>query len=121
MDSKNLRNLNELDFDSVIASSTVPVLVDFGAEWCAPCKAQAKILERLAEGSHHFVVATVDIDESPGLAARFGVRGVPTLLAFDAGKEVARRTGLASEPAIRALVGVPRTFETERNPAATTP
>lgn len=101
MASKNLRPLNELDFDTVVATSTVPVLVDFGAEWCAPCKAQSKILERLAGDSAGFVVATVDIDECPNLAARFGVRGVPTLLAFSGGKEKARRTGLASEASIR--------------------
>jgi thioredoxin 1 len=105
MASKNLKSLNELDFDSAIANSTVPVLVDFGAEWCAPCKAQAKVLERMADESR-FAIVTVDIDECPGLAARYGVRGVPTLLAFSGGKETARRLGLANEASIRALLNV---------------
>ncbi len=107
MASKNLQSLNELDFDTAIASSTVPVLVDFGAEWCGPCKAQAKILERMAEGSPPVTIATVDVDDCPGLAARFGVRGVPTLLAFSGGKEIGRRLGLASEASIRALLRTP--------------
>ena len=106
MASKNLRPLNELDFDTVIASATIPVLVDFGAEWCAPCKAQAKILERMTDDPS-VVIATVDIDECPDLAARFRVRGVPTLLAFNGGKEAGRRTGLASEASIRALLSTP--------------
>jgi thioredoxin 1 len=103
MASKTLKSLNELDFDSTIARSTVPVLVDFGAEWCAPCKAQAKVLERMADESI-FAIVTVDIDECPGLAARYRVRGVPTLVAFSGGKETARRTGLANEASIRALL-----------------
>lgn len=109
MSSKHLKTLNELDFDQAIASATAPLLVDFGAEWCAPCKVQAKILEKLVEESPHLAIATVDIDECPDLAARFGVRGVPTLVAFSGGKETARRTGLASEASIRALFYTART------------
>lgn len=109
MSSKNLKTLNELDFDQAIASATAPLLVDFGAEWCAPCKAQAKVLEKVLSGSPELAIATVDIDECPGLAARFGVRGVPTLVAFSGGRETARRTGLASEATIRALIHTART------------
>ena len=112
MASTKLKSLNELDFDQAIASATAPLLIDFGAEWCAPCKAQAKILEKMLDESPPLAIATVDIDESPGLAARFGVRGVPTLLAFSGGSETARRTGLASEASIRALLSTARTSTT---------
>jgi thioredoxin 1 len=104
MASSKVQILNELNFDSVIAGATVPVLVDFGADWCAPCKVQARILDRVAEESGSVMVAMVDADECPELAARFGVRGLPTLIAFHRGKETARRLGLTNEATIRALV-----------------
>ena len=107
MASKNLEVLNELDFDQVVSSATVPVLVEFGAEWCAPCKVQSAILERVAEGARHAVIATVDIDECPNIAARFGVRGVPTLVVFQRGKETARRLGLTNEAGVRLLMSGP--------------
>ena len=107
MASKNLEVLNELDFDQVVSTATVPVLVEFGAEWCAPCKVQSAILERVAEGARHAVIATVDIDECPNIAARFGVRGVPTLVVFQRGKETARRLGLTNEAGVRLLVSGP--------------
>jgi thioredoxin 1 len=109
MASSKVQILNELNFDSVLASATVPVLVDFGADWCAPCKVQSKILDRIAEESSAVLIAMVDADECPELAARFGVRGLPTLIAFDRGKETARRLGLANEAAIRAIVTPSRT------------
>ncbi len=107
MASKNLQVLNELDFDQVVSTATVPVLVEFGAEWCAPCKVQSAILERVAEGARNVVIATVDIDECPNIAARFGVRGVPTLVVLQRGKETARRLGLTNEAGVRSLVGSP--------------
>jgi len=85
----------------------VPVLVEFGAEWCAPCKVQSAILERVAEVTRHAVIATNDIDECPNIAARFGVRGVPTLVVFQGGKETARRLGLTNEAGVRLLMSGP--------------
>ena len=107
MASKNVRVLNELDFDQVVSASTVPVLVEFSAEWCAPCKVQSAVLDRLAGELAGALIATVDIDECPDLASRFDVRGVPTLVAFSGGKETARRLGLTNEVGVRLLVNGP--------------
>jgi thioredoxin 1 len=106
MTSDKVLVLNELNFDAAIDGSERPVLVDFTAAWCGPCRAQSAILHAFAENAD-VLVATVDVDDCPDLAARFGVRGMPTLLAFRGGKEIGRRLGLASERTISALVSLP--------------
>jgi thioredoxin 1 len=107
MPSRKIQVLNDLNFEAVVAKADRPVLVDFTATWCGPCKLQSKILDQLAESSDAIIIGTVDVDESPELAARFGVRGMPTLLAFRSGRETARRLGVASEPVIRSLLAAP--------------
>jgi thioredoxin 1 len=104
MASSKIQTINELNFESLVLGAEGPVLLDFTASWCGPCKAQTAILERVAEGSSAVLVGCVDVDECPELAARFGVRGMPTLLAFSAGKETGRRLGLTSEQGVRALL-----------------
>lgn len=114
MPSSKIQIINDLNFEAVVLKADRPVLVDFTAAWCGPCKVQSKILDRLAETSDAVLVGVVDVDESPELAARFGVRGMPTLLAFRHGKETARRLGVATEAVIQSLVGV----QASENPAA---
>jgi thioredoxin 1 len=104
MASKNVQVFNDLNFDDLVLGATGTVLVDFTATWCGPCKLQSTILEQLAGEAGAPVVGTVDVDDCPDLAARFGVRGMPTLVAFSAGKETGRRLGLTREAGIRALV-----------------
>ncbi len=105
MASHKVKTLNDLNFDAAISAATGPVLVDFTATWCGPCKIQSTILDRIADESDGVLVAAVDVDECPALAARFGVRGMPTLLVFRGGKEAGRRLGLANEAATRTLLG----------------
>ncbi len=107
MASRRIAVLNEVNFDEVVRNTKGPVLVEFTATWCGPCRAQAAILERIAEGSGAPFIAEVDVDECPALAARFGVRGMPTLLVFRDGRETGRRLGLATEAAIQKLVAAP--------------
>jgi thioredoxin 1 len=105
MASTKVQILNELNFDSLVLNAAGPVLVEFTAAWCAPCKSQAVILERMAEQSDDVVIGVVDVDECPELAGRFAVRGMPTLLAFRGGRETGRRIGLTNEQGVRALLG----------------
>ena len=96
--------LTEKSFDTAINSPNV--LVDFYAEWCGPCRAQAPVLEAFAERYEGRVkVAKLDVDQAPSVAQRLGIMSVPTLVAFCEGKETARRTGVQSSEGLAALVG----------------
>ena len=89
--------LNQTAFDSTINSSTAPVLVDLGAEWCGPCKMLAPVLDEIAtEQADKSVIAKVNIDESPELAVRFGITSIPTLIVFKNGQPVRTLNGLQS-------------------------
>ena len=80
----------------LIERSEVPVLVDFYADWCAPCRFMAPVLDRFArENAGKVVVAKVDTEASPDQAMRLGIRGIPTLVLFVAGREVDRQVGAA--------------------------
>lgn len=100
-----VHEINELDFDAEVLEAGVPVLVDFTAQWCPPCRALAPILHRLAEeGAGRLKVVAVDGDRSPALARRFGIRGLPTVVAFAGGREVARHVGLTTKEKLLKLV-----------------
>ncbi|RKY19529.1 MAG: thioredoxin [Planctomycetota bacterium] len=93
-----VRQLKSSDFDEFVGGSELPVVVDFWAEWCPPCKFLAPIFERLAErfaGKVEFV--KVDVDVAPDVAARFGIYAIPTLILLKDGKEVARQEGALPE------------------------
>jgi thioredoxin 1 len=106
MSSDRVHELNELNFDSMVLKQPGPVLVDFTATWCGPCKALAPVVARIADETWgRVVVGEVDADADPQLAAMFRVRGMPTLIVFQDGKEVARRVGWTNDDGVRALLG----------------
>ena len=89
------------DFDAAV-TTRLPVLVDLWAPWCGPCRAVSPALENLArERAGRIKLVKVNVDESPAIAGRFGVQGIPTLLVVDEGTVVARQTGAAPEAALR--------------------
>jgi thioredoxin 2 len=92
-------------FQKVVMESGLPVLVDFWAPWCGPCRSMAPVLEALAQrNAGGLVVAKLDTDQNPELSARFGIRGVPTLILFQDGREVSRQTGAVPLPNIEAMI-----------------
>ena len=105
MGGKNVQEFNELNFETEVLQSEVPVLVDFSATWCGPCKAIAPLVGQLAdEYAGKVKVGTIDIDESPGIAQRFGIRGVPTLYVFKGGEVVGKMVGAAPKQNIAQLM-----------------
>jgi thioredoxin 1 len=98
-------NINTTDFETKVLQSDVPVLVDFWAEWCGPCKMIGPAIEELStEFAGKAKVFKVDVDSEGTLAERYGIMSIPQLLVFKGGKEVDRMVGAAPKPQIAELL-----------------
>lgn len=105
MGSELISNLNDSNFSEVVEKSAGPVLVDFWAEWCMPCRALAPIIDELAnefKGKVQF--AKLNVDEAREVPAKFGIRGIPTLILFQNGKKVTELVGNQPKEKIRSLL-----------------
>jgi len=93
------------EFDKVVLKSTLPVIVDFWAPWCGPCRMVAPILDKLAkEFDGKLVIAKVNTDENQEYAYKYSVQGIPTMLFFFGGKLVYRHVGAAPAPMLKTMV-----------------
>lgn len=98
MASANILQLDDHNFDGEINKGAIPVLVDFWAPWCGPCRMIAPVLDKIADATAgQALVAKVNVDEAPGVASRFRVSSIPTLLFFKNGEVQGQVVGLQSE------------------------
>ncbi len=102
MAATNMLTFNSGNFEQEVLKSTAPVLVDFWAEWCGPCKMVAPILDELAgEYAGRVKMGKVNVDEAQDLAAEYGIRAIPTMLLFKDGQVVEQIVGLRSKPDLK--------------------
>ncbi|MGQ0847837.1 MAG: thioredoxin [Actinomycetota bacterium] len=105
--SSNVIDVTEANFQTAVveASKSVPVVVDFWAEWCGPCKTLGPMLEKVAtEADGAFTLAKVDVDQNQRVSQAFGIQGIPTVIAFKDGKPADRFTGAIPEAAVRQFI-----------------
>ena len=98
MSSKDIRHVTDDTFDPEVLKSDTPVLVDYWAEWCGPCKSIAPILDEVAkEYEGRLKIAKINVDENQQVPAKFGIRGIPTLMLFKDGQLAATKVGAMSK------------------------
>jgi len=103
--SDHIKQITDLSFEQDVMKANKPVLVDFWAEWCGPCRALGPILEEVAMSyGEKIVFAKINIDENPQTPSKYGVMSIPTLILFKNGQVEAIKTGLLSKPQLTAFV-----------------
>ncbi len=105
MSGSNIIHTTDANFERDVLKSAVPVLLDFWAEWCGPCKAIAPILDDVSgEYAGRVQIAKLNIDENPGTPPKFGIRGIPTLILFKNGVVEAQKVGVVSKAQLAAFL-----------------
>ncbi|HVF57960.1 MAG TPA: thioredoxin [Pyrinomonadaceae bacterium] len=103
--SENVKDVSDSNFETDVLKSDRPVLVDFWAQWCAPCRMLAPTVEAVAEKySGSASVVKLNVDENPSVSQRYGIKGIPTLILFKNGKEEERVVGATSKEAISRMI-----------------
>jgi thioredoxin 1 len=105
MASENVHEFTDANFQSEVLDSSTPVLVDFWASWCGPCKAIAPIIDEVAaEYKGKIKVGKVNVDENPGIPSNYGIRGIPTVILFKNGKVFDQVVGALPKSQLQALL-----------------
>ena len=99
-----IKNITKENFETEVLQSNVPVMLDFFATWCGPCKMLSPTIETLSRESDKYTVGKINIDEQPELAMKFGVNAVPTVLVFNKGKCVGQSIGYTSKDELLKLI-----------------
>jgi thioredoxin 1 len=103
--SKNISHITDDSFEAEVLKSDTPVLVDYWAEWCGPCKMIAPILDQIAdEYAGKLKVAKLNIDDNPATPPKYGIRGIPTLMIFKDGDVAAQKVGAVSKSQLTAFI-----------------
>ena len=103
--SELLKDITDGNFETEVMKSTVPVLVDFWAEWCPPCRAMTPIVESLAQQfDSKAKIVKLNVDDNPSVTQRFGIKGIPTMIVFKGGKEAERIVGATNEDALKRII-----------------
>jgi thioredoxin 1 len=101
-----VHHADETNFAELVLNSDVPVLVDFYADWCGPCRMVAPVLEELARETTDAKIVKLNVDHSPQLAARYGINSIPALKVFEKGRVVDEQVGLASKARLKKMLGI---------------
>ena len=105
MSSPDISHVTDATFDPEVLKSDTPVLVDYWAEWCGPCKSIAPILDEVAkEYTGRLKIAKINVDENQAVPAKFGIRGIPTLMLFKGGQLAATKVGALSKAQLTAFL-----------------
>jgi thioredoxin 2 len=99
-----MSHVNEADFERIIAKSDIPVIVDFWASWCGPCRMYGPEFERASSMNKNAVFLKIDTEANPQLSAKLGIRGIPCTVVFKNGKEVRRQAGAMSAEQVGSLI-----------------
>jgi len=103
--SDSIKHVSDASFETDVLGADLPVLVDYWAEWCGPCKMIAPLLDDAAkEYEGRVIIAKLNVDDNPNTAARFGIRGIPTLMLFKDGKAAATKVGALSKSQLKSFL-----------------
>lgn len=100
----NVKHVTIESFENEVLNSKLPVLVDFWAEWCGPCKAIAPILDEVSVERKDILIVKINVDDNNELSSKFGVRSIPTMILFNGGKQVASKVGSVSKLALNSFL-----------------